>query len=307
MKTKRSRAVGTILSCACCAGGAGAQPAATVPEETPPAPALKVGIDYYIGDGWSNRVDIPRFRDGYWTGFGTSFPSNIYANWQDAAGGTGKVAQSVGKMYRDSPTLKQPVEAWYRRPVGASGVLAGKFYVPFALQEWEWETRWGLQIEGERGPNSVVAAMSYNDIVHDPNLYLRLGRRFGSDWSAGISAAAGRGLSFGSAHDRGAGLDATFSRRGWRLQGEVLRLQRRSSGRFDFAFAKLSYEGWSRVTPYVSRHTFTDATEFLGRFHGTTLGLNVQVWNFLALEAAYVPGSTNGDVRWIQAHVTVER
>lgn len=270
---------------------------------TPLAPPLgwRAGVDLYFGV--SNLRRERRFRDGFWIGYGTAYPSVVYARYANAGGETAKLALGAGKLYGSAtPTVHQPVEAWYQKPVGTFNVTAGKFYVPFELQEWQYETKWGVMLQKSQGAYDFAGSLNYNFNVEEPNAYVRVARRFGTRATVGLSLGAGRGLSYDSIHNKAFGLDATVNYRGFQLISSYMGLRSGSSSDdFNFGFAKLSYTGLGRFTPFVSRHRWVDKSGDLDSFRSTTLGLTYQLTRRVALDAAY-SAIPNKRVPWAQIH-----
>lgn len=267
--------------------------------------AFKTGVDLFYGV--SNLPGAKRFRDGFWIGYGPAYPSVVYGRWQTPKGSAAKVAVSVGKLYNGSiANVDQPVEAWYQRPLGSKSLTVGKFYVPFAVQEWEYETKWGAQLAGKAGNTDYVVAVNHNHVVDAANVYGRIAQALTKNITMGLSLGGGKGFSFDTVHNRGIGLDAAAEWHGWQFNSEYVVLQRRAQERFQFAWAKLSYTRLGRFTPFISRHTWFDRAGELGNFNCSTLGFAYQVTPTLSLEgAAARPGAPS--VRWIQLHYTVER
>jgi hypothetical protein len=127
------------------------------------------------------------------------------------------------------------LKAWYQKPVGKFNITAGKFYVPFELQEWQYETKWGVMLQNSQGPYDFSGSLNYNFNVDEPNAYFRVARRFGTTATVGLSLGAGRGLSFDSTHNKALGLDATLNYRGFQLISSYMGLRSGSSSD-DFNF-----------------------------------------------------------------------
>lgn len=277
----------------------------TAPSEGVTERAFKAGVDLFYGV--SNLPGARRFRDGFWIGYGPAYPSVVYGRWETPKGSAAKVAVGVGKLYNGSvANVDQPVEAWYQRPLGSQTVTVGKFYVPFALQEWQYETKWGVQLAGKAGKADYVVSANHNHNVDAVNVYGRVSQALTKNITLGLSLGGGQGFSFDSVHDRGIGLDATAEWRGWQLNSEYVVLQRRAQERFQFAFAKLAYTRLGRLTPFISRHTWFDRAGELGNFNNSAAGLAYQLTPTLAVEGAFARGGGQS-VRWIQAHYTAER
>ncbi len=270
-------------------------------DEATEKPGLKLGLEAFYGA--SNLPGSRRFRDGFWLGYGPAYPSVIYGRYLGAQGATAKVAVGVGKLYNGSmPTLRQPIEAWYQRPAGSLGVTVGKFYVPFELQEWQYETKWGVMVQGARRGLDMTGSLNYNQDTNKPNAYFRVGRALTRHATVGISLGAGEGLSYASTHNKALGLDASANYRNFDLLSSYVALRRgAAANNFDFGFAKLSYSGLGRLTPFASYHKWRDRSEQQGDYHGPTLGLTYQLSPGLTLETAYASAS-NRYVRWAQLH-----
>jgi hypothetical protein len=274
--------------------------------ETPPAPSLAAGVDVYAGT--SNQEGFRRYRDGFWAaGSGLAYPSNIYLRWKSRGGADAKVALGLGKMYLGADRdFDQPVEAWYQKPAGQLHWTVGKYYVPFAIQEWQYETKWGVMVQTERGAYNLAASANYNPDTNSPNAYFRVGRDFGENINVGISLAAGKGLSYGSIHDRAAGLDVSAAWRGWRTNIEYLALRRTSAERFRFGYIRLAYEKLGKFKPYIARYSWNDTTDAFGQLDSTSIGLNYQLTPYLALEGGRA-FTSDKDVWWLQAHLAAEQ
>ena len=285
--------------------GAAATDTAAVGQKGTPTLPLKFGVDLYAGA--SSLKSQGRFRDGFWAGSGPAFPSVAYLNWDNGKGSAAKLSIGAGKMYTASDSaLDQPVEAWYQMPAGNLSLTVGKFWVPFAAQEWQYETKPGVMVQWAKGASSLSASANYNRQTQGTNAYLRFGRSFGEDASVGVSLGAGKGLSYDSIHNRAVGLDGTYAWNGLRFNGEYVLLQRKSSERFHFGYAKLSYENLGKWTPFVARYTWKDKSDAFGEFDSTTFGLNYQLTSYLSVESAYAATSDKG-VQWVQLHWAWER
>ncbi len=283
----------------------GDKPADKADAEAPPAPGLRAGLDFY--GGVSNLEGQRRFRDGFWAaGAGLAYPSNIYLRWVSRSGAQAKLSLGIGKIYTGpQSTVNQPLEAWYQKPMGRLTATAGKYYVPFALQEWEYETKPGLMLQTERGPYGVALSVNYDENTHNGNAYARASRSFGEGNSVGVSLGAGRGLSYGSIHNRGLAFDATIARRGWQLLSEYMILKRRSSDRFRFGFARLSYENLGRLKPFIAHYSWDDASGAFGTFRSNSAGLGYELSPNLIIEGGY-SATSDKNIAWGQLHWTWE-
>jgi hypothetical protein len=249
-------------------------------------------------------------------GSGAYFPSNIYALYNAKNGVSAKVAVSVGKFYNGSvPGFDQPIEAYVSRPFGKTTFTAGKFYVPFELQEWQYQTQYGFQAARDLGKGaSVIAALTYNRRRDTPNAYLRYARSFGPA-ALGLSLGGGRGFSFDTDHNRGAALDFTLEKKRLRLESAVLLAQKSasssksgSSSQFSFAFARLNYQLDAKTRVYLARHSWSDRLDQQGQGHFSTLGAVYRLNKNLALEGAVSrSGELKRNINWIELHYTVQR
>jgi hypothetical protein len=143
-------------------------PAQGAPAQEPAPTTLSIGVDAY--SGISNLTGYKRYSDGFWAaGAGPAYPSIAYLKWQESNGATAKFAYGTGDLYRGRNSIvTQPVEAWYQRPLGKFSLTAGKFWVPFALQEWQYETKWGVQLQRTFGSTNVTGSVNYDRVTHDP-------------------------------------------------------------------------------------------------------------------------------------------
>ncbi len=253
--------------------------------------AIKMGIDYY--SGVSDLEGERRFSDGMWAGSSAAYPSVGYLRWEDGKGSAAKLSVGLGSMYTDpGSTLDQPVEAWWQAPAGKASVTVGKFWVPFALQEWQYETKPGVMLQC---PGSVPGGRlrqlqrghPQRERVPAPRPQLRAGPR-----TRGFPGG-GKGLSYTQrARPRlGAGrlLRLAGLARERRIRGN---LRDSSSRRFYFGYGKLSYENLGAWKPFVARYLWTDDGEAFGRFRSTTYGVGHQVAPGLALEGLLPPPQT---------------
>lgn len=280
-------------------------PAAT--EEAAPT-GVHLGADLYYGT--SNLPGAHRFRDGFWIGAGYFYPSNLYATYNAANGTSAKVSVSVGKLYNGSvPGFDQPIEAYVSKPVGKTTLTVGKFYVPFELAEWEYETEFGVQAARDWGnKGSLTTAITYNRAVETPNFYARYARTLGPA-TIGVSLGGGRGFIADTDHDRGAALDLTIPHRRFLLESTALLAQKsRSDSRFLFAFARLSYQLGPKAKLYISRHSWHDRLDQQGNGQYSTLGAVYQLTKHLSVEGATArDGQGNRTINWAELHYTIER
>lgn len=263
-----------------------------------------VGIEYYAGK--SNLDGHRRFSDGFWIGNGPVYPASVYVRGTNRRGQEAKLTYGTGDLYQGpQSTVKQPFEAWVQSPLGKSKVTLGKYYVPFGLQEWQFETKWGGMLERSFGQNDLALSANYDQNAHHSNLYARLARRENEDLIIGISAAAGRGLSYGTPHDRAFGIDLTAKRSGFRLQSEYTTLRDSANGHFHFAYGRLSYEDWGKLQPFAARYYWNDKSGVLGQFASTVFGATYQASDEMGFEIATAKTSAKR-VNWIQVHFEKE-
>src|SRR5438874_4414760 len=174
------------------------EPAAKTPSVYP----LRFGIDAYAGV--SGLEGFRRSSDGFWAGSGTEYPSSAYVHYQGERGQEAKLSLGIGRMYQGSDTtLRQPLEAWWQAPAGQARIMVGKFWVPFGVQEWEYETKPGLMLSWDHRGTQLALSGNYTRETGAGTMYARLGRKFSDSAGIGVSLARGRGLSYGSRHDRG--------------------------------------------------------------------------------------------------------
>lgn len=281
-----------------------------------PATPFRVGVDYYAGA--TNQAGGRRFSDGYWAGSGAAFPSVGYVGWDNEKGQAARVSVGLGELYTGpNRTVTQPVEAWYRWAPGRDiRLTVGKFWVPFAAQEWQYETKPGAMVSWARGPYNLALSLNRNETTRGLNGYLRAGRVWGETGGLGVSLATGRGLSYNSVHDRGWGVDATVALGGgFRVSAEYEALRAAGGGgadpsanaAFRFGYAKLAYENGGRWLPFVAHYDWRDRAGELGALRSTVYGLGYQITPGLTLEGAFAPTSAARTVSWAQLHWTWER
>lgn len=275
-------------------------------EEKHPAPPLhgilKFGADFYYGGTNASGIRA-RNNDGLWAGFGPAFPSNLSLNWHEGDTRTVRIALGIGDMYTGSgTTLRQPVEAYYQMPgPGGSSVTVGKFYVPFATQEWEYEPKYGAMYSVARGRMNVTASLNYNTNRDTPNLYFRVGRQCGVRTSLGVSAGVGRGLFTDSSHSTAMALDLTHDFGAVTFNSEY-NVALGPNGPFQFAFGKFIFTKAGRFLPYVGAYYWHDSAQELGDFRSLVAGLGYKLTPAITLETGYMR-KTGGDGFWLQSHV----
>lgn len=287
-------------------------PVPAPPEQTPaeetPKEGLSVGAEVWYG--MSNLPGAHRFRDGFWLGAGPFYPSNVYGLYNGKDGLAAKVAVSVGKFYNGSNAgFDQPIEAYVSKPVGKVTLTAGKFYVPFEIAEWEYETEFGLQANRDWGKaGSLTTALNYNRARNTPNFYARYARTFGHA-TFGLSVGGGRGFFYDTDHNRGVAADATIEHRRFRLESSATVARANgSASQFSFAFVRLNYQLDPKTGLYISRHSWTDRLEQEGNGHYSTVGAVYQLNKNISLEGALShSGELDRNISWVQLHYVFER
>ena len=281
-----------------------AVPAAVAPTAAPAAAPLKIGIDAYLGisDQQGNRT----FYDGYWIGYGPAYPSVVYGKWDPSDSETVKASISIGRLYRaQNRIIDQPVEAYYQKRFGHSSVTVGKYYVPFGVQEWEYETKPGVMYQYDDGVDTVAASVNYNDDRRSTNTYLRVGRKFSNQLTFGLSAGTGKGVSFGTDHNQGFGADATVTVAAWQLISEYDEFRTPDGKHFRFAHGKLLYNAWGPWKPYFGLYSWSDEAKQEGDFRSTVVGVARQLTPWVNVDGGYSSTSV-AHVAWVEAHITWE-
>lgn len=283
-------------------------PAELAPAEEEPTPGFKVGAELFYGA--SNLDSAHRYRDGFWVGAGPNYPSNVYGIYRGTDGTVARLAVSLGKLYNGSVSnFDQPVEAYVSQTYHGVELTTGKFYVPFELAEWEYETEFGVQAARDWGTKgSLTTAITLNRARNAANGYLRYAKTAGIA-TFGVSFGAGRGFSYDTDHNRGAALDLTLEKGRLILESSVLAAQKDGShSRFLFAFARMNYAFNPKTDLYISRHSWTDRLDQQGNGHYSTVGAVFRINKSLALEGSVArSGELDKNIRSIQLHYTVER
>ena len=311
-QTPANSAAATSSSTPTSAAGAGSTTGTngetTVPKpaETPAPTTLAAGVDVY--SGVSNLQGQRRFSDGFWAaGASLAYPSIAYLKLQESNGSAAKLSIGTGDLYRGpSRVVKQPVEAWYQKPVGKFTATVGKYWVPFALQEWQYETKYGVQIQRALGASDFAGSVNYDRIKHRPNVYFRAGRNFSDRANAGISVAGGEGLSYGSLHNKAIGLDASLQSKNFKLFSEFVAMQRRSSDRFIFFYSKLVYDKYSRFKPFLAYYKWNDKSDAFGDFRSVAYGATYAIRPDLLVEGGSAL-TADKTIYWVQLHLLLER
>ena len=258
------------------------------------------GSLYY---GVSNlQGPVRRNTDGVWAGVGSQEPSTLAVSWKGSRGNEGLASFGIGDMYTGPErTVKQPVECLFRVQSAEGSWTCGKHYVPFALQEWEYETRWGILYEVESGSGTLAVSTTYNEDTRAANTLARAEIRTSSRTRVGLSAAAGRGWSYSSSHAWGYGVDCSVECRHATIEGEFLEGRGRN-GAFQFGFVRVRTEVGRGVAPYMAGYYCHDAGDEMGELRSGVLGVEIEASPHLVLEPGV--GRSNGrNVWWLQAHL----
>ena len=266
---------------------------------------IKIGLDAY--STLSGMEGQRRGSDGLWAGYGAAYPSTASISYDNGRGTEGKLALGIGGMYRSQGTpLRQPVELWWKAPISGAGLTVGKFWVPFGAQEWEYETKPGIMLSWERAGTQVAVSANHTRETGAGALYARIGRQITDSASVGISMGAGRGLSYGSSHDRAWALDGSAEFGGFSGYAEYTGLSAGAQGRHYFYGGRLAYERLGNWKPFVAAYSWNDPAGDFGRFRSSVYGVTVRVTPFLEIETA-TAATSNGRVPWFQLHWTMQR
>jgi hypothetical protein len=235
-----------------------------------------------------------------WAGFGSQTPSVLAVDWSGPDGQQGRFALGLGDTFNGKRALySQPAEVWWSRPVGRLTLKAGRYWTPFAAQEWHYELRYGAMVSRQGNHGSASLSFHPSSEHRGAAIFARAGRSLGGGDEIGLSLGAGRGLSYGSSHDRAAGLDWRVSRGAWCLTGEYVWLGRPGSGDFRFLYTRLSHDGPGRCTPFVAYYDWRDRAGEQGRFQSLAPGVKYRVNEVLSVEAAWAATSRRR-VGWLQ-------
>jgi hypothetical protein len=267
---------------------------------------FKMGIDTYLGA--SNMSGRRMYSDGMWAGAGNSFPSMAYLEWDGTGDRTARVSFGTGSMYTCSDsTQNQPIEAYIQMPIGKATVTVGKYYIPFAQQEWFYESKPGVMAQWSGDKASLSLSTNYSLDSHKQFAYARGAYKVAEDAEIGLSYALGSGFCSESEFERGFAADANIGYKGLRLYVEYnLFSKPNAADRFSFVSGKLYYEKLGAWQPFVGSFTWQDDTDFFGSFRSTVVGLDYQATPSLALEAA-VSTTSDSPVSWLQVHWTWEK
>ncbi len=264
-----------------------------------------MGLDVY--SGVSNIEGQRRFSDAFWVAGAGFFPSSAYLQLRQSNGAAARLSVGTGDYYRGpSSIVTQPNELWYQKPVGKFTATVGKYFVPFALQEWQYESKYGVQLQRAFGASDFTGSVNYDRIKRRPNIYFRAGRNFSETANAGISLAAGEGLSYGSIHNRAVSLDASLQLKNFKLYSEAFVMQRNSSNRFTFFFSRLIYDKSERLKPYIGYYKYNDKSGAFGDFRSIAYGATLALKPGLLLEGGSAI-TADKSIYWVQLHLLLEK
>lgn len=258
----------------------------------------RAGIEYFTG--LSNVRGSRFYADRFWgTGTGPSYPSNVYVRSQNGKGQEAKLAIGIGDNYiRPNAPRDQPVEAWFRSEKGNTRITVGKQWLPYAIEEWITENRWGVRVDQKVGKFGLTGNIYYDDLTNRPMLFFRGNRDVTKSLNVGVTLGGGRGINPGFVQDRGFGLDATYARGGWKLATENLIYTRNSGENFYFNYGQATYEKWGKFRPFLAKFYWRDKLTASG-FNGTTLGATYQLTPKLIVKGA-VADTSRGNRRWLE-------
>jgi hypothetical protein len=274
--------------------------AATEITDSPSAIApLSLGFELY--QGTSNLAGVHRLTDGMWAGNGAYFPSVTYVEWTGLKGDVMKASIGVGRLYTEKESgTNQPVEAYWKKPLGKSTLTVGKFYIPFAQQEWLYLAQWGAMTEWTSGRVSFSASANYNKNLDRPNFYAKGNYQVAEDAQVALSLAAGKGFCTDSSHGRGVALDTNVGFKGWRFCGEYNHYDAGTSGdAFDFLSGKLYYEKFGKWKPFIAKYWWKDDCGELGNFRSNVIGADYELSPWLTIQGA-ISDTSDGTVSWLQ-------
>ncbi|MBM3495388.1 MAG: hypothetical protein FJX72_13860 [Armatimonadetes bacterium] len=295
MRLKRALIGALVL--ACCVPALGADD-----EEGERRLGWKAGADIFFG--LSNLGGpVKRITDRQWAAVETSEPSCVHLDWAGAAGDDVRLSLGVGDAYtgRDR-TTKQPVECWWRRPVGSGAITFGKHYVPFAQQEWEYETRWGAMAEADLAGAALSLSATHNPDTSALNATIRVAREMAEGFEVGLSVGAGRGWCYSTSHSSGYALDAVAELGPVTLTTEAL-IADGPNGRYTFAFGKAMTEARPGWRPYLGAYYGHDTADEMGELRSAVIGMEIDAGPNLMLDPGY--GRASGrHVWWLSAKLS---
>ncbi len=262
----------------------------------------KAGADVFFGIA-NLAGPTRRITDRQWAAIQTFEPSVVYVEWAGAGGDDLRLSLGVGDNYTGSDrSTKQPVECLWRRPVGEATLTVGKHWSPFAIQEWEYETRWGAMLETEIAESALAISVTHNDDTHAANVLARVGREVAAGVEVGVSLAAGRGWSYATSHSKGFGLDARAEIGTVTLTAEGV-VAEGLNGRFTFGFVKTmvtAAQGWR---PYLGAYYGHDTADEQGELRSAALGVEIDAMPHLMIEPG-VGRASGRNVWWLTGRLT---
>jgi hypothetical protein len=273
-----------------------------LPEKSVASP-FKTGVDLYLG--LSDRPGNHRYRDGMWAGQSNALPSSTYIRWDAGKGQSAKFSLGTGRLFTSHDTgYDQPAEAWVQQEWGHASLRLGKFWVPFASQEWELETKPGAMLQWNLGKIDFAASGNYNTTTRTNNGYARIGHAIGKNVSVGLSGAAGRGLTYNTSHNLAWAADACVCYQGWQVSAEYLDARGGGAEPFKFAYGKLGYD-FGKWKPWVGLYGWKGNASDFGEFHSNVMALGYELRPGLVLEAGTSTATTR-NTSWLQLHWTSE-
>ena len=275
--------------------------------QTKPKAGLFAGLDLY--GGLSNIPGLRRFSDQLWAGNQIFTPSVAYLRWESGQSTSARVAVGVGDAARGSNALyKQPVELWVKQKSGAGSLTAGRFFTPFGQQEWQYETKEGLQWEQPLGPLALTVALQKDPLTRRGNAYVRLVHAPEESTQVGLSLAGGKGFSYGTDFEQGVAVDATLTRGPWLLRTEWDYYTAPRGQRFPFGMATATYQGLrGGIRPFASYYTWKDTSSAatFGDYSALIGGVGFPITAGLSAEAATTKAGSRQNT-WLQLHFTWE-
>lgn len=261
------------------------------------------GADLYFG-GTNSTGARARNNDGMWAGYGPALPSLFSFKWRPNEGNSLYVSAGIGDMYNAKGTpLRQPVEAYYQTSMkGGASLTVGKFYVPFANYEWEYEPKYGMMMQKSFGRMTYTGSMNYNFNRKTPNAYLHMSHQAGPATTVGLSAGGGKGLFSNSSHVFALGMDMNHDFGGVQFSSEYS-FAGGINGPFQFVYGKLALTRMGKFVPYVGAYYWRDTAQEFGQFSSALVGMGYKLTPSFALEGAYARASGR-NVFWFQSHVT---
>lgn len=218
----------------------------------------------------------------------------LFSNFIQLAGGRG--AWSSGLSWRSRPftasgtSLRQPVEATYQFPItGGVTMTVGKYCVPFGIQEWKYEPKYGAMFQSAHGATSFTGSLNYNFSRKMPNIYLRIGRQLSPRTIAGMSTGGGRGLFSDLSHAPAFGVDLTHDFVGVQFCSEYNYGDGANSS-FQYVSGKLTFTKTGRFLPYLGAYYRHDSAQELGNFSSLVGELGYGMSRCLTDEDSYAGG-----------------